>query len=163
MLEFDGGSLSNGTLVGNNTGIEGIPNNIFDTTVYLTGTWNIDYIDVRWFGALGDNSDNSIIVNDDAPKINHAINISQGVSQQGQGVPVKLHSGKYKIASPIVVIYATQLIGDNTRGSLSMPPTRILRYGSSVSGSEDNCCIKLADQTQLKNVYIRPMTSMVLL
>lgn len=53
VLEFDGGSLSNGTIVGNNAGIEAGLIKIFDTDITLSGTWNVSRYCVNWFGAKG--------------------------------------------------------------------------------------------------------------
>ena len=47
VLEFDGGSISNGTLVGNKTLLRG--NIIIPLTLFLTGTWkNLDF-EAKWF------------------------------------------------------------------------------------------------------------------
>lgn len=49
-LDFQGGSFSNGTLVGNNTKIKAGLNKIFDTNITLNGTWDIDEAYPEWFG-----------------------------------------------------------------------------------------------------------------
>ena len=50
VLQFEGGSLKNGTLIGDNTVIEANFNTvIFDTTITIAGTWNIKHIYDSWF------------------------------------------------------------------------------------------------------------------
>ena len=52
-LDFQGGSFSNGTIVGSNTKIEAGLNKIFET-IEISGTWNINEVYPEWFGAKGD-------------------------------------------------------------------------------------------------------------
>lgn len=59
VLQFDGGSLSNGTIVGQNTLLQG------DVKCYVTinGTFLNDKLDITWFGAKGDGEfDNAPII-----------------------------------------------------------------------------------------------------
>ena len=53
VLDFQGGSLSNGILIGNNTCIKADAVKIF-SNIRKKKTWNIDYIYLEWFGAIGD-------------------------------------------------------------------------------------------------------------
>ena len=55
VLQFEGGSISTGTLSGNNTIIIAEPYNIFKT-IGFAGTFNIEKVIPEWFGAKGDNS-----------------------------------------------------------------------------------------------------------
>lgn len=62
ILKFNGGSLSNGTIIGNDTFIEG-DTKIFDLSVKLEGTINRCVLYPKWFGASSDiNFDNSEIL-----------------------------------------------------------------------------------------------------
>ena len=54
VLEFEGGSINGGTIVGNNTIIKASPLKIFSLTTELVGTWNVGYWHPEWFGAIGD-------------------------------------------------------------------------------------------------------------
>ena len=54
VLQFEGGSLSNGTLSGNNTTITANMYHIFDTSMTFSGTWLSDKVYPRWFGAVED-------------------------------------------------------------------------------------------------------------
>lgn len=49
-LDFQGGSFSNGTLIGSNTKIEAGLNKIFDTNIILNGSWNVNEAYPEWFG-----------------------------------------------------------------------------------------------------------------
>lgn len=51
ILEFDGGSIAGGTLVGNNTSIKAGLVKIFDPAITLEGTWNVAEAYPEWFGA----------------------------------------------------------------------------------------------------------------
>lgn len=53
-LEFEGGIFSNGSIRGNKTRIIAKTGKIF-ININFDGTWWNDYVDIRWFGALGDN------------------------------------------------------------------------------------------------------------
>ena len=53
VLCFDGGCLSNGTLILNKTAIMASPTKIFDA-IELKGTLSADYLLLEWFGAVGD-------------------------------------------------------------------------------------------------------------
>ena len=53
ILDFQGGKLFNGVLVGNNTSIRSEAVQIFDTNIVLSGTWNVNEGYPEWFGAKG--------------------------------------------------------------------------------------------------------------
>lgn len=56
-LVFSGGSLRNGTLIGENAGVEAAPVKIFDLTLLVKGTWEVKELRSEWFGAKGDGTD----------------------------------------------------------------------------------------------------------
>lgn len=56
-LQFEGGVIKNGTLVGNNTKIEAGLIQIFSTDITLDGSWDVQYTIPEWFGAKTDGSD----------------------------------------------------------------------------------------------------------
>lgn len=66
-LDFQGGSFSNGTIVGNNTAIKAEPCQIFGMDLTLENKFNTPYIYSEWYGAKGDG------VNDDSYAINKAL------------------------------------------------------------------------------------------
>lgn len=53
-LRFSGGSLSNGIIEGQETRITATPMRIFDTSLSLTGSWDIVEAYPEWYGANGD-------------------------------------------------------------------------------------------------------------
>lgn len=53
VLQFDGGSLSNGTIVGNNTKIKTELEKIFNN-ITIDGNWNVVEAHPEWFGAIVD-------------------------------------------------------------------------------------------------------------
>lgn len=52
-LDFQGGSISNGTIIGSNTKIKAGLNKIFDTNITLNGSWNVNEVYPEWFGIIG--------------------------------------------------------------------------------------------------------------
>lgn len=60
-LDFQGGSFSNGTIVGNNTKINAGLQKIFNTDIILNGTWNVNEAYPEWFGAVGNGVTNDTI------------------------------------------------------------------------------------------------------
>lgn len=52
-LDFQGGSFSNGTIIGSNTKIKAGLNKIFDTNITLNGSWNVNEVYPEWFGIIG--------------------------------------------------------------------------------------------------------------
>lgn len=52
-LYFNGGTISNGHIIGNNTIVDAKLTKIFDSNVLLTGSWNATEAYPQWFGALG--------------------------------------------------------------------------------------------------------------
>ena len=54
ILEFEGGSINNGTIVGDNTTIAASPIKIFDINTTLEGIWNVGVWYPEWYGAVGD-------------------------------------------------------------------------------------------------------------
>lgn len=53
-LKFEGGRLSNGNVVGNNTIINSDLSQIFDTSLSVNGIWDVANAYPEWFGAKGD-------------------------------------------------------------------------------------------------------------
>lgn len=68
VLEFDGGSISNGTLNGDNTVIWSGLEKIFETDITIGGTWKVKRGYAEWFGAIGDGE------NDDTDAFYKALN-----------------------------------------------------------------------------------------
>ena len=66
VLKFEGGSLKNGVINGNNTDIKSEPLYIFKNIVF-NGTWNLRYSFCEWFGGKGDGN------TDDTNSINNSI------------------------------------------------------------------------------------------
>ena len=62
ILQFDGGSLKNGVIVGRNTSIRADVEKIFGEGLSLKGSWNVVEAYPEWFGAKGDG-----IANDTEP------------------------------------------------------------------------------------------------
>ena len=95
VLKFEGGKLSNGTIVGQSSSIIASLLNIFDANLSISGTWNVDAVFPEWFGAIG----NDIV--DDSFAIQKALDL--GVCQ--------LAKKTYKIENPLIFNSTGSLIG----------------------------------------------------
>lgn len=105
ILKFNGGSISNGTLNGNNTVISDSPQyNILNDTI-IKG-FNLSYLDIRWFGAVSDFISTDEIGTDNSPFIKRALEASVNCA----GVPI-LIEGRYRIGTTIETGYDINLIG----------------------------------------------------
>ena len=93
-LDFQGGSFSNGTIVGNNTKIITGLQKIFDTNVIFSGTWTLEAMYPQWFGAVGND------INDDTMSFKSMFSAFKAMKAKIL-VPV----GIYKITEPITVSY----------------------------------------------------------
>ena len=101
VLCFDGGSLSNGNIVGNNTSIISGLHKIFNN-VNLSGTFNLDELEVEWFGVCPDGNDcseniqnciinaynikSSVHFNSGEYKFSRAFFIYDGIYIKGEGI-----------------------------------------------------------------------------
>lgn len=103
VLLFEGGSISNGTIVGNSTKIEAPSISIFDKTMVLSGSWKVQEVYPEWFGAKGDNS------TDSTTAIQKAIDFAELISSN-----VKISSGEYIIKNTLYIKKQSRIhiIGD---------------------------------------------------
>ena len=83
-LDFQGGSFTNGTIVGNNTKIKAGLEKIFNTNIILSKSWDVEGLYPEWFGAKGDG------VNDDYSYIQKCIDI--GISIRIDTILNKIYS-----------------------------------------------------------------------
>ena len=78
IIEFDGGSISNGTISGNHTQISTDSENIF-TNVVIGGTWNVPYISSTWFSDATDNNTIKQIFNLTNSDVKNVVIIHEGL------------------------------------------------------------------------------------
>ena len=72
VLSFNGGTIQNGKIIGNNTIIRGAAASVF-LNVKLEGTWHADVAYPEWFGAAGDG------IMDDRQAVQDAIDVGETV------------------------------------------------------------------------------------
>lgn len=105
ILDFQGGSFSNGVIIGDRTGIAGHPvYNVFNDTI-IKG-FNLSCLDIRWFGAVSDFISTDETGTDNSPFIKRALEASVNCA----GVPI-LIEGRYRIGTTIETGYDINLIG----------------------------------------------------
>lgn len=97
VLLFKGGSLSNGTIVGNTTIIDAPQTKIFNYNIDIQGTWNIKEWYPEWYGAKGDG------ITDDSEAFNKL-----------SGRNIKLSQTDYAVSN-IVLGDNTQVIGSGVK------------------------------------------------
>lgn len=98
VLDFQGGSLSNGVIIGEKTVIEASIVKIFNTDITLTGTWNIDSIYAEWFGAKPSKSPLAG-KEDDSTYIQKCLDVMKNINVK----TLTFLEGAYMIKQPIEV------------------------------------------------------------
>lgn len=105
ILDFQGGSFSNGVIIGDRTGIAGHPvYNVFNDTI-IKG-FNLSCLDIRWFGAVSDFISTDETGTDNSLFIKRALEASVNCA----GVSI-LIEGRYRIGTTIETGYDINLIG----------------------------------------------------
>ncbi len=107
-LDFQGGSLGNGTIKGSNTRVKADIEKIFNANLSVVGTWNIPHSYAEWFGA--DNTG----VQDSSSSLNKAIKMVNSL---------RLLKGTYLANSPIIVSMRDKLEGDMENTTLKAGTT----------------------------------------
>lgn len=103
VLKFNGGSVRNGTIVGNNTTIDADIVPIFDGLSF-SGTWVTSQIYPQWFGAIGDG------VTDDTT----SFIALKGFVNTLDGGCIYIPSGHYIINNRIVIKCNIKIIGEGS-------------------------------------------------
>ena len=129
VLEFDGGSLSNGVLVGNNTGINVHNNASIFTEINIRGTWNVYEIYSTWF---------SDITNDN--KLRELINLSNSSIQN----TIYVKEGNYNVSATVW--------GDNILDLKSN--TRLVLNGHIILATNDYNGYSIINIYNVKNVIV---------
>ncbi len=144
VLKFDGGSLSNGELTGQDTIIDANLVKIFNADVDISGTWNVLEAYPEWFGAVGDGE------TDDTNSVQSALDFSFLNSKSSYKSTVTF-TQKYKVSSELIVRCNTSFSNRATiKSAFSGITFHILQswtthYNISITGSdiEGSCGIKI--------------------
>ena len=128
-LDFQGGSLKNGTIKGTNTAICDGLQQIFGLGMTLSGSWNLKEIYPEWFGAVGDGKNDDYLSLQEALYTANMINIKK----------VSL-SRSYYISSTINVYNGTILDATGIYETWN-PPSIIVNNISAIKLiPQDNTC-----------------------
>lgn len=111
-LDFQGGSFKNGTIEGNGTRIINSDNRyIFKDNLSTSGGFDIEELDIKWFGAKSDYSNGT--GTDCSPAIERALEWSQYF----YGIYIGIH-GSFYLGTPIVTNKDLNLRGDRVPGKI---------------------------------------------
>ena len=105
VLDFQGGSFSNGTIVGSNTKIESGLTKIFGTDITLSGTWIADSLSPEHFGTTG------VDATQDTTYIQKALDCCAAINIK----TVKLQNKIYQINSSLLIQSNIKLEGATSR------------------------------------------------
>lgn len=101
-LDFQGGSLQNGNIIGHDSGIKAELKKIFNSDITINGTYNIKDVYPEWFGAKGDDN------NDDTISIQKAVDFARNYN-----CSVCLLNKTYKITSTLYIYNGSIIKGVN--------------------------------------------------
>lgn len=104
-LDFQGGSFSNGTIIGSNTKIKAGLQKIFNTDITLSGTWIADSLSPEHFGIIG------IGATQDTTYIQKALDCCSAINIK----TVKLQNKTYQINSSLLIQSNIKLEGAASR------------------------------------------------
>lgn len=76
VLKFDGGSISNGYIRGNNSSISAFTSDSILPNIILVGKWKNDKFYSKWFGAVGDG------ITDDTNVLQNMLNLAENLNKQ---------------------------------------------------------------------------------
>ena len=100
VLQFEGGSISNGTITGQGTKILGSTLNIF-TSIVIEGTWNVPTISTSMFSSLSEDNDLRKVIALSNSRIQNTIIIEDGIYnidiETNQGTGITLNSNTHLI------------------------------------------------------------------
>lgn len=105
VLKFEGGSFSNGTIIGNGTKIKAGLQKIFNTDITLSGTWIADSLSPEHFGIIG------IDATQDTTYIQKALDCCSAINIK----TVKLQNKTYQISSSLLIQSNIKLEGAASR------------------------------------------------
>lgn len=127
ILDFEGGSLSGGTITGNNTSIRPAAYSIFNDCVIKK--FNLPYIDPRWVGAIPDFDEQTKKGTDNSGFFQMAYD---NIAENHPGLDIYIE-GKYLIAATVMMRMQCNLRGvhNNTRGL-------VLRNMQHIAGSSSS-------------------------
>ena len=125
VLQFEGGSLSNGKIIGNNTAIKAELIKIFSLDIEISGSWNISEAYPEWFGAKGDER------TDDTNALQASLQFNKVLATKGYKIKeIKIGYGVNFVSTKLII---GRIV---VAGGFSIIDIRSL-WGSLVLGSDE--------------------------
>ena len=151
VLKFEGGSLRNGTLTGNNTLIDARVERIFNTDVTIKGAWKISEAYPEWFGADPALEDNSAYINKAIEQLNNLPNPT-----------ILILTSAYKIKSTVWLRKNVSIVGIKEYDSYTTVTPKNKNAGSGFIVNFTDPCAYALDTYLLKDgeQYIYPYNQM---
>lgn len=128
VLDFQGGSLSNGSVVGDGTYINANIYKIFNLNLSLKGNFSVPYIYSEWYGAIGDGA------NDDSFAINKALSTPI--------ITLRLLDKVYNVLNTTDVAYN---VDSSTKKANIIVPNNKIIIGTSTSDYTNNSTISVSE------------------
>ena len=131
-LDFQGGSLGNGTVKGENTRIRAELGLIFHTNLSLSGSWTVDVTHPEWFGTKSDGN------TDDTDALQKAFDFCM---LAGGHIYISKGTSYYKLSEGIQVYLNTNksivVDSDHAELRLSGMPSKTLPSGRNISNNPE--------------------------
>lgn len=116
VLKFNGGILTNGTIVGSDTSLDAGVCKIFDDSIFFDGTWNVRDVYPEWFGAENNNVVDCVTAFNKSFQFLDVCKVSEQYYRiDKSAVNLVLQGGEYYISEPLTISSNFNIFGNNAK------------------------------------------------